>query len=186
MGIEKIPNFGLHWIGWETDVYSLARQGWNFYTDTDYMYRSYSLAMQNDKYNIIGYIQRIAMEFMEEYGYKIREESLNNANHWFPKLPVNFLNFKQAITIQNLGVQNATFSKVEEVYSMPHSTSIKLTDLLPDNKKEESRIIVPEYTIPELMNMIKEKQRPMQDEIRKAQRKDEHVEKPVAQIVSIA
>jgi hypothetical protein len=190
MVINDIPNFKLHWLGWETEIYRLAQLGWNFFTDVDHYRLTYNLAIQNNRYNIIGYVQNIDMSLIQslrnDYARGLSWDTPTGKKHWFPSLTVQYLNFKNAIQIVEMSNDAHRFSKVDEVYIEPRRDScVNLTDLLPGQEQKESRIIVPEYTIPELMNMLKEKQRPMQDEIRKAQKRDKHVEKPVAQIISI-
>ena len=81
------------------------------------------------------------------------------------------------------------FSKVEHIYPYPHKESeIDLGTLLGGGYVEasDSGIIVPDYSIPELMKLIKEKQAPRQQEISDRLKKETNPKiKQEARIISL-
>lgn len=190
MEIKDIPNFGLFWNGWKTTIFELAQQGWNIYTEKNIYERRFNLAFEHYEYKVVG----LSVGLDETWIYAIRDDTgwarghKGESGSFFPTIPVQYLNFKININIVGSNPTFNRFTQVDKVYSYPDPNyTIDLTSLFP--KKElvkENNIIVPEYTIPELMKFIKEKQAPKQKEIRERLRKETNpIIKEEARIITL-
>jgi len=172
---NNLPNFNIYWVGWKTDLYTLHKAGWTVNIEENHCDRTFSIAINNTLLKVVGLCSRIDDSFFK--GYKRYPDMARGlrfeARDHFPTLQMQYLSFKIAI---NIVAQNtySRFSRASAVDIMPGHT-INLEDVLPNNeyvKAPESEIIVPEYTIPELMDLIKERQAPRQKEIRERLRKE--------------
>jgi len=172
---NPLPNFSVYWAGFKAKLYDLHRSGWTVSIDENFHNRTYSIAIQNHLLHVVGLCGHITDDFL--MGYKrnpdrARGLRFENIDH-FPTLQMQYLSFKVQINIV-ADHRYSTFSRVDGIDVMPGHT-IDLETVLPNNeyvKAPESEIVVPEYTIPELMGLIKERQAPRQKEIRERLRKE--------------
>lgn len=191
MAIDRLPNFSLYWLGWNSSIFDLARDGWTYHIDTNYYVNVVTLALTNSRFNIVGISEYMSYDLFKELRgfnnseYYYRGKKYND-NNWYPTIKINSLSFKGTIKIVAHSAMNHSFKKVDfvEIDPMTHQT-IDLSELFPKNNIQDNKIIVPEYTIPELLQMVKEKQAPMQKEIRERLAREKHTEKLEAQIISI-
>lgn len=185
--IERLPNFSLFWCGWKSSVYELARSGWQIYTDVNPHNLTYNLALKNTQLHVIGISNTLCMDFLRRFNNNpdsIRGMRFEDRD-CFPTIEIAYMSYKVEIHIQSESF--GVFRETNEVAMLPTHSVIKLEDCLPHTrlKEEETKIIVPSYTIPELMTLIKEQQAPKQKEIRERMRRDTPIETLEAKIVSI-
>lgn len=188
---DGLPNFSLYWAGWKTTLFDLSRAGWTINIDHNYHDRTYSLAINNPLLKVVGLCNRITDNFLVQFGYYpdrcrgLRFEGTDT----FPTLQMQYLSFKIAINIVSDQVVGMRFNQVEHIYANPFKDAeIDLSTLLGGGYVEapESEVIVPDYTIPELMKIIKEKQAPRQKEIRDRLKKETNPKiKQEARIISL-
>ena len=174
MATNPLPNFSIYWAGFKSNLHELHRAGWTINIDENHYNKTYNLAINNHLLKIVGLCGNITDEFLQNYKRNpdrcrgLRFEGTD----WYPTLQMQYLSFKVAINIVGTGDINYRFARVDGLDIMPSHT-MNLEDMLPKEKEHitEAGIIVPEYTIPELMGLIKEKQAPRQKEIRERLRK---------------
>ena len=187
METNGLPNFSLYWAGFKSTLYDLHKSGWEINTEENLYNRTLNIAIKNPLLKVVGLCSHINSEFLQIY--RNRPERTRGLrfedNNVFPTLQMQYLSFNIEIKIVESGFSFNKFSRVESIDIRPEHT-VKLSELLDYKTYNDSDILVPDYTIPELMNLIKEKQAPRQKEIRERLRKETNPNiKVEAKIISL-
>lgn len=159
------PICKVFWAGWESDTLSLQRQGWEISSEQDIASMRFRIAIRNVNYRIYGISQLIPYEeFREVY-------TGDNYNGNTPPIYIQYMASRMEINIMD------DLSKFEPVDALPSVIINKqrknIEDFMmfrPIGKANE--IIVSDYEVKELMDMITKKQDPKQAEIRERKRKE--------------
>lgn len=176
MATNGLPNFSLYWAGFKSTLFDLHRAGWQINSEENIYNRTLSIAIKNPLLKVVGLCSVDSTFLMQYRQSPERSRGLRfEDNNYFPTLQMQYLSFNIEIRIVGNSSSDYKFSIVENIDIMPEHT-IKLSELLDykiDYKKyNDSDILVPDYTIPELMQLIKEKQAPRQKEIRERLKKE--------------
>ena len=98
---SKFPNFGIYWAGFKSTLYDLYKSGWTIHVDKEYADLTYSIAINNQLLKVVGLVNRINCEFINDYQRnpdRARGLRFEN-NHIFPTIQMQYLSFKIAINI---------------------------------------------------------------------------------------
>lgn len=172
MATNGLPNFSLYWAGFKSTLLDLHRAGWQINSEENIYNRTLSIAIKNPLLKVVGLCSVDSTFLMQYRRSPERSRGLRfECNDMFPTLQMQYLSFNIEIRIVGNRSSDYKFSRVENIDIMPEHT-IKLSELLDYKKYNDSDILVPDYTIPELMQLIKEKQAPRQKEIRERLKKE--------------
>jgi hypothetical protein len=65
---------GVVWAGWQSDTYTLQRNGWNFALERDLLHQQYTLALEHKDMRLYALTDRISFEqahFSKEYSPEV-------------------------------------------------------------------------------------------------------------------
>lgn len=176
----------LHFAGWETDTYRLQQAGWQLSAEQDIMRNAFSIALQNQQYNIRGMSARVDLDYMAA------SRSYNSFDFGVPEVPVMLASSFQS---QLMGYD---FNKYEPIDAVPQFMNQRIQrmedmKIFAPNLVRTKEIIVPEYDVDQLLSMILEKQQPAREDYFKREIQGMHYEdimrpqqKFHAQIISLA
>lgn len=155
------------WAGWESDTLTLQKQGWEISAEQDIASMRFRIALRHVGLRIYGLSQMIGYaEFRDLYS------SDNMMGRPTPPIHIQYMASRMEINIIDNSMQN--FYPVDAQPSIMINQQRKsIEDFMmfrPIGKANE--IVVAEYDVAELLDMIKNKQDPKQAEIREKKRKE--------------
>lgn len=174
----------LHFAGWTSDTYRLQQAGWSIAVNEEPMYGFMSLALKHPQLNLFGSSDKFNLDYYKHASY--------------PMDPIGPINVRLAsnFVMQSYSYKNdKDWSKYQAIDAAPQwidSPIQSLNDMkiFAPNLVRTKEIIIPEYDVDDLLNMIIEKQQPAREQrIIQAVREDE-MNRPKqtfhAQIISLA
>lgn len=156
------------WAGWESDTLSLQRKGWEISAEQDIASMRFRIAIRNVNYRIYGISKLIPYEeFREVYvGDNPRYQGMT------PPIHIQYMASRMEINIMDNDMDK--FHPIDALPSVVINKKRKsLEDFMmfrPIAKSNE--IIVADYEVGQLLDMIKNKQDPKQAELRERKRKE--------------
>jgi hypothetical protein len=145
----------VHFAGWESDTYRLQQAGWQLSAQEDIAYGSFQIAMKHEQFGIRGLSQRVPYEYMNQRhspGY----------DFGLPDIPVALAS---SFHSQVIGTDFSKFSPIDAVPQFEERKIQSMDDLriFAPNLVRTQEIIVPDYDVDQLLNMILEKQQPARE-----------------------
>ena len=143
--MRSSPLLELHWNGWRAMSFDLERAGWTFHVHKDgFMCRTH-ITFHNKDRSAIGRTEAID-------DYILMESKMERA------LPVRArVDMAKDINIQTHGHMDISLTPVDMSMEYTRMDSISLGNLF---RETESGILLPEDTVPDLMERILELQEP--------------------------
>lgn len=147
----------VHWAGWESDTYRLQQMGWEIAAHQDVVGGRMQIALKHPKGHAMGISEVVPFDYRgdrdwtrEFYGSDFR---------------VNFHDLARTINIHHHGAI-ASWPSFELVDAMPQVSAAPVTrleDLVHFAGPKRQSFILPEETVPDLMERILKLQQPARE-----------------------
>jgi hypothetical protein len=162
------------WAGFETDTYKLQSFGWDISAEQEPMYHTMRIAIRHDKIGMSGVSERIPWTYFQD-PYHSPER--------LPVVPLRCVSHKVMYEIYGSPAFN-----FEPVDAQPQMMAVKrgsLEEFIHFAPARAKGILLPEASVPDLMEQILKLQQPMREaEIKRSLLERPH--KVHAQIISLA
>lgn len=163
--------FSVHFAGFESDTYRLQRNGWNLAFNRPAHKDTIQIAMRHEKAGLYAMSNDLSFESF----YSLSKRPDSSINPFQPGIVFNIIHVFNQGRVQIFPVMGAaawtpfdatpSFAQTEE---LPFDKWVPFKSINPDAPD----IVIPEHTLPELLDIILNKQDPKQKEIRERQRKE--------------
>lgn len=173
----------IEWAGWETNTYRLQQAGWKLSAEQDYYQNRMRLAMHHERMNLY------AMSRMSEFEYEL---AARNREYELPMIVMQAMG--REVFIQEHGSIDWGFNAIDAKPCFTDRKITRIEDLAhfaaPLVRCNE--VIIPEESVPKLMERILELQQPARtDRIKEQMRNPEGYDRQPqqkfqAQIISLA
>jgi len=195
----------VYWAGFHANSFDLMRNGWEFGAEKrhspEYMHEEIQVIMQNKRFRLQAWSNRFL-----DYGTAMhmqRDRYGTMSSQLPPQIEIQQMSTGIQMHVMGPGHPgreavlhgfDGSSHAMDMHRGLDRKYEISIHELFerlspPEgfNKvDDESKVYVPDHSVPELMAMIKEKQKPIQDEIRKRKAKNAPVaETPSAIIIPI-
>lgn len=160
----------LHWAGWESDTFTLQRAGWQLAAEQDVYDNALQVFLKHPMLKTTGISDRIEFKYLQDYRFGkdyFRNIVLNcnlSSGHMIYETSLPSIAAVQAIDatpsfieIQRMRLEDAEFFRTID-------TNIQ-------------QVTLEKATLAEVLDFALQKQKPRQDEIRRALLKRDHLEK---------
>jgi len=166
MNFPKIssPMVKVLWAGWESDTFTLQRAGWQISAEQDISSMRFRLAIKHPNFRIYG------LGDLMDYGEYA--EFKDNVYRQYPPVHIKYMASRMDIHVYD-NLSNMNPIDCEPQFNIKETQVKSIEDFMifrPINKANE--IIVPDFQVRELLDLILKKQDPKQAEIRENKRKE--------------
>lgn len=181
------PKMEICWAGFKSDTYSLQQAGWQLSIEENILRvnqycKTLRLAIKHPQLNVYGISQGINISpkefsFLRD-GYFNAENNEEAFVHYCLKiekrLDIQHLTSRMSVVLRYEDIKNfkPIDAKPQFQFFDEYIPVEKLNIFRPIGNSETKNIIVPKHSVPELLDLILEKQDPYQAEMRKKKRKE--------------
>lgn len=155
----------LHWAGWESDTYRLQQAGWSFSAEQDVYRGAMRIAMRHEGCQVYGMTDLVDWDYMSARYGDFRPRDIT--------LPVRHMASRMNATIHQMG--DFSFAPIDTKPQMMMGERRDIEDFAhfaaPLARTRE--IILPEETVPDLMERILKLQEPGRQEYYKEKLREE-------------
>lgn len=166
----------LHWMGWESDTYTLQNNGWEISSSEDMQYRRMAIAIRHQQANIRGMSDYLDWDFFQHMDAQQRRGFQDPRS-----LPMFGCQLASEFRIEhrNMGTDENLydFNPIDARPMMIDSNISSLDDLAHFRKIEKpgDEIFLRKASMAEILEMALSKQEPDQQRIRKQMIRDQEL-----------
>jgi hypothetical protein len=148
----------LHWAGFETDTYKLQQQGWELSAEQELYDRTMRIALRHQQAGMYGISEKIDWDYFHE------DQSIYSGfQRPTPKVPIRMMSKNIMVEVMYGKSTDFSFQPIDARPQYMETTRMDISDLVHFAPLRAKGILLPEASVPELMDQILKLQQPMRE-----------------------